>query len=100
MVVLVAATAYVATHRSGDYLAGSSMERAIPNPVIDVHESHEFEKKYLREHFPGFGFAGHSTVEGKTPDTMYSMWEITVRGRKRELWFDVTPCFREVTKDM
>ena len=76
------------------------MERAIPNPVLDFHESHEFEKAYLRQHFHQIEFHGHATVEGKTPDKMYSMWDLTVDGRKRELWFDVTPSFRELTKDM
>ena len=100
VVVLASGAGYIATHQISANFVGSSMERAVPNPVLDVHEGHAFEKAYLRQHFPDAEFAGHATVEGKRPDTMYSMWELRVAGRKRELWFDVTPSFRELTKDM
>ena len=100
VVTFGSSAAYVATQRINASLVGSTMERAIPNPIVDGHESHEFEKQYLREHFHRAEFRLHATVVGKTPDTMYSMYELTFRGKKRELWFDVTPAFREFTKDM
>jgi hypothetical protein len=84
--------------RSGVVRDGSTKERAIVVTERDSKYVH-WEYQYLDKKFPGRGFPMQHAEIGDDPtmrawDLHTFMW----RGRKTEVWFDITQPFREFCK--
>ena len=82
---------------------GSSEARAIVVPVDYAHY-HEWERDYLKKHFPAhFAFGqpasevgeDHALIAHEKEDKYYDCYSLRMRGKQYKVYFDITKQFHE-----
>jgi hypothetical protein len=97
LVAVVSSASAKEPQKSGELRDGSTQQRAI---IVTQPESKyvHWEYVYLDEHFPGRWFPmQHALVSDDSETHMWDRHTFMWRGRKTEVWFDITRQFREFT---